>query len=355
MSKRRLGISILLLIAGILPLLLQLPYFFNAWSISPLDRHDWLFIVFAIVAFSLIAFWKRPAYGWDFRALVGMLIGAVIFGIGLKVGIHAIQILGAIILSWSMTWCVLGWDIGFRTLPAFILLLGITPGTNYWLGILFQPGGFVLKLIFSSLCLLIVSLTAAKQKMPTPFAFAFALLSIGLLCGVLFTSTSSQQPALVPDFNAIKAPKGMFVRYLHPTPADARIFGNNHVQRFLFATTEATIDVLTVKNTGDVQCIHPPGHCLNMSGWEILSKEAVNIHLGGRNIQISELRILRAGEQQLVWSWYSNVDCSTSSYISFRHLRGDANDWCVYQLVTPMKAGIFFARERLLSLVKCTL
>jgi hypothetical protein len=351
---------VFLCLAGFIPLLVKIPYMVYAWSHSPLDRPDLvflvLFLILLLVSLRKIIIRREPGLEW--MALLVMLPALLLYGISFVYRINAIGIIAGIVFAWGTFAFSLGWQSAFLAAPAFGTLLMATTSSRYWLTFFFTPlhiDGLHLKLLFTAFCILFLAIQLYRKILikPGTFCFLAMLLPASLLLINGQSAKNAQHPFQLP---LEKLHSGDFIGRAAPvTDLDRQFFAGAVVYKYYFASEKQAISVLNVICIDNIQRIHPASHCLRSSGWEVQQETQQEIRLADKKINLTEI-IARSRKQRIMsWVWYSSQYRSVGSFIRFRSLYPSWKDdeiWQEFQITTPIADDDNKTREILDKFVK---
>jgi len=343
---------ILFLTAASLPFVCELPYALRAMRVSPAERWNWCFALWAIVLFLTGAAWNRWKEAPSDRKSAtsaplrfALPVPAVLLlSLGYCRHIHLAILLGGIMLPLSLANVFYGWRVLRVLLPACGVLVLFCPSVGIWLSTLLPLDGFLLKLLlaggFTLLFPLLVSNSLTRFPVEkTLFCATALLLAAGYwLNGQLLT----RQPPLRPQFDALLSSKFRGIQ----EPEDERdrqFFGNGNIQRYLFQDEKQhSIQVLAISDIDNIHNVHPAIYCLRCSGYKILSETSRLFPPDDHLPQIEVLEILTElhGEKILFWQWYRITSFSTCSFLLFRMLYSKKDNWSVFILNTPVRYSL---------------
>ncbi|MBR5077602.1 MAG: hypothetical protein IKX30_02575 [Victivallales bacterium] len=342
------------MLVACLPYACKLPYITTAWKQSPLDSHDWIFLLMGFVTLGITLFGiRRKEVHHDWTGLLLMAVFAIMYVIGLIKDIHAISIMAGVLIAASATCLFWGWECFIILLPAFVVFCLSVTSTSYWITYLLSPIG--LKSLPVKIFLMVVAIVIAiiqyrvhfiPKKQSTIFVcvLCFAVLFVGLQ-----KEAHIKSAAFIPDFSSgmFKNAKGYA---LDPTPGDLQFFeGSKKLEKYTFGTDDSVIGILGIELGTNVHQIHPPTHCLRTQGTTILSEKLQTVEFRFAQITITEINYLNTSNNpMLCWYWYSSPQFSTPSLISFRRHWNPKHEWHSYQITTPIYSNdLSKARERL--------
>ena len=342
------------MLVACLPYACKLPYITTAWKQSPLDSHDWIFLLMGFVTLGITLFGiRRKEVHHDWTGLLLMAVFAIVYVLGMIRDIHAISIMAGVLIAASATCLFWGWECFIILLPAFVVFCLSVTSTSYWITYLLSPIG--LKSLPVKIFLMVVAIVVAiiqyrvhfiPKKQSTIFVcvLCFAVLFVGLQKEAHIKSAS-----FIPDFSS-----GMFGSAkgyaLDPTPGDLQFFeGSKKLEKYTFGTDDSVIGILGIELGTNVHQIHPPTHCLRSQGTTILSEKLQTIEFRFAQITMTEINYLNTSNNpMLCWYWYSSPKFSTPSFISFRRHWDPKHEWHSYQITTPIYNNeLPQARERL--------
>lgn len=354
-----------LLLIGFIPYAIKLPYMFQAWNDSPLDRFDWIFVLLFALLFPLI--WmktrkRKEVAQVDYAVLIVLLPTILAFGAAIYLSINALQILCGIAFAFTMFWFIYGGQNAYRVLPAFgLLTLGVTSTTywiNYYVGDPEMIAGYILK--FTAAGILLLWLTSNfiwERKVRTR-----TLLFAGASClALLYIWQNEQVSSLKGAPISLELSEGKTGPYLaqsqEVTSDDIRFFGeDSEIDKYYYIGDAEGIFILAVTCGTKVNSIHPASHCLRVSGWTVLSEDISTIALNEKTLYLTEILAEYRNATYLFWVWYSNPDFSTGSFVHFRKEWRSDQTWQTYQLMLPLKdndlQNLIAARKELLSLLR---
>lgn len=353
--------KILLCALATLPFIWELPYAFHAMVISPAERWNWCFGLWALVLLSLacVLSCRNASSGGDAKhsawRFASLLPATLLLLFGTIKHIHLAFLMGGILLPYTLASCLFGARMAMLLLPGCGLLVLFSPSVGIILSTLIPQDGILLKSILAILltCLLpcLVLLRVKRIKLE---ALAFA--GIALLIAVAYVAhghASSRQPALLPVFDSLISPHFRGVQD-KPSAADRQFFGDSNIMRFTFCDQAGNaIQVLMVNKIDNIHQIHPTTYCLRVNGYEILTEHALHLPQEGglQPMDVWELIVENNGEKHIFWQWYSNRKYSTANFLLFRAVYSPAQNWSVYILEIPVAADIEATRHTLRNFI----
>lgn len=343
---------ILFLAAASLPFVCELPYAWRAMRVSPAERWNWCFALWAIVLFLAGAAWNRwkeaPSDHKSTASIplrFALLAPAVLLlSLGYCRHIHLAILLGGIMLPMSLANVFYGWQVLRVLLPACGVLVLFCPSVGIWLSTLLPLNGILLKLLLAGGFTLLFPLLVSNSLTHFPvektlFCAIALLLAAGYwLNGQLLT----RQPPLRPQFDSLLSSQFRGIQ----EPGDERdrqFFGSSNIQRYLFQDgKQHPIQVLAISDIDNIHNVHPAIYCLRCSGYQILSETSRLFPPDGRLPQIEVLEILAEfhGEKILFWQWYSTPSFSTCNFLLFRMLYSKKDNWSAFILNTPVRYSL---------------
>lgn len=326
-----------ILLLSFLPLALQLPYLFQAWSSSRLDHWDWIFYLSTIPA-AVWAVWKiqpEKIKKCDFYALfllIPVLCPAVIPEIH---HINALAVAASVVVVFSTVWLLYSWQLAYRLLPVAVILLLGTPSSSYQLSLLLMckvSTAWAAKFILAILSLIWIWSNrrfALHIKRGTVFFLGAVLVSCMLLLhtGELYFEGQS----FIPEF---PARVGKFRgRNIQPDENTKRFFVTGTVRQYRYTGENGDIAVLAVKCGRDIHEIHPASHCLRTSLWTVNTEKILYLQ---DNFAVTEIDAQKGGTRLLVWVWYSSDKFSTPGFLGFRRHFQSGGNYHTYQISIPV-------------------
>lgn len=343
-------IALIPVVLGVIPLLLNTGYIWNAWQASRLDSCDWIFLPAFLLS---VAFAARQAFAgkhkWDPFALVPLIVFLgciVVFHIQ---SIHALTIISSIVFWWSLSWLFFGWNSAYTLLPPFAILLLMTTSSTYWISFFFglpPSGGFLFKvcagLLF--LCWEFVNIRFHLCLRRGTLCFCLGLLvAFGMILQV--KSLTRSCPPLRPEFPLEFA--DYLGRSLPLNDNFRRFFRESDATQYRYANAQDVLAALAMKCGRNIHEIHPATHCLRTSGWQIDSERLVEYELKERTFQVTEIQAHTKSSAILVWVWFSSDKVSTGSFLGFRRVWRPNTQWYTYQFSTALTENIDDARQTL--------
>ena len=346
----------LVMLAACVPYACKIPYIKTSWLQSPLDSHDWIFLLLGFVTLGItLTGIKKEKIRFDLSALLFMVPFALIYLLGIVKHIHAVSIMGSILFAAATTWLLWGWDCFITLLPAFLVFCLSVTSTTYWLIRFLAPvgiGGLTAKFILSFIALAIAIIQHHFHYIPKKHSSLFASAVCAAFFFVAFVqSTNIRSISFIPDFSSCQFPSAIG-RIVEPTQGDLQFFQGSELEKFYFATDDySSINVLSLTLGSNVHQIHPPSHCLRAGGNQIQSEHILKTDLRVTQFIVTEITTAPGARQMLVWYWYANKELSTASFLAFRKAWNPHQEWHSYQISTPIHDDIKKARERLRTFI----
>ncbi|MEA4863490.1 MAG: hypothetical protein AB7F40_00470 [Victivallaceae bacterium] len=323
---------------------LELPYYFNALIHSPLDRWSWVFVAISLVMMASVAARLAETSGkFALAAMLPALGFGAIFIFAIIRQIHAAAMIAGCGFAWSAAYFAFGWTAAYTLAPAYgMLALGAT-SVRYRLGAAVGIDGLMLQAFIASALIAWQIVILNARHRPKASDFIFAILAAVIAAGAFMGGRLQMQRAFAPDFSAC-----VFGQYrgmdIMPNQSDRMFFGSSKVERYRFPEDRilpdgrvVAIEVLKVGNFEDVHKIHPPGHCLTVSGNTVLSENVRSETILGTPFDINEIVTSdSAGMKSLVWVWYSTPTVSSGNFDALRYGYDPAAGWHEYLLWTPL-------------------
>jgi hypothetical protein len=337
----------------------------RAWSESPQDRFDWIFVLTFLVFFPLV--WmltrkRKEVAKADFSVLIALIPSLAGYFFALQAGINALQIISGIAISYSMFWLIYGGQNAYRVLPIFAMLgLGVT-STTYWINYYVDSPeiihGVIIKFAIAVIFLVWLTLNFLREKIVQTRTLFFA----GAVCiGLLFIWQSEEtlsKPEAAVILNLTDGKVGPYLGQSQEVTADdIRFFGQDSlVEKFYYVGQEYGIHVLALTCGSKINSVHPASHCLRSAGWTVQSEAVRGIVLNENDFNINEVSAEYRGDAYLFWVWYSNPEISTASFVDFRKRWSSDVVWRTYQVMVPVgemtEANLFEARRQLRSFLE---
>lgn len=341
------------MLVACVPYACKLPYITNAWKTSPLDSHDWIFLLLGFVVLGIALFGIHgKATRRDWAGLPLLCACILLYAIGVKRDIHAISIMAGVLLAASATCLLWGWEYFIILLPAFLVFCLSVTSTSYWITFLLSPLGLKsmpVKILLTVLAFAVVVIQSQVHFIPKKHSvFFLCTLCFAFLIVVFQKDAHVKSASFIPDFSAgmFKEAKGYAQT---PTPGDLQFFeGAKKLDKYIFGTSDSNIAILAIELGTNVHQIHPPSHCLRAQGSNIQSEKLSVEDLRFAYITVTEIIYSLNGYPMLCWYWYASPKFSTPSFLSFRRYWQPDQEWHSYQISTPIhKNEIGKARERL--------
>ncbi len=340
-----------------IPFFLNTPYILQAWTSSPLDTFDIIFVPLAVfvLAATIVRMLQRGATRYFNKRALFFLIPVVgLLGTALYMHINAALILLSIAFWWLSIWYLLGWEIAWHLVAGFGILSLITVSSTFWIcyftgcdvttvrGLKIAVSGAFIALAYSSV----------ERGFRPRIRAVFAII---LAAGATFAAFEYKAHARsFRPFSPEISPKteGYIGRQVEADPMLQRFFRTSDARYFRFANEDGQLSALQVYVGDNIHEIHPAALCLRSGGWQIISEKPYEATLGDKTIQVSEINARSAGTHMLVWVWFSSDTFSTGSFIAFRRHTGlnKGTNWRTYQISAPLvNDDIDAARARLLD------
>jgi hypothetical protein len=298
-------------IVAFIPLLVVLPHWIGVLRSSPVDRANLLGCGTVALVLAALAAWRVWSGGAQLGRSRGPLTLALLmavlllFLVSLFSGIWLIAMAVAILALFVGVLDALGGRRGFCFAPAFAALLLAVPGVAFWGG---RLGEIMIAEAHPALVL--------NVRPETPDAF----------------------------------PPGWLVRKMENSPSDRALFRTSRVQDWAVATEDAIVRVSEVALGEDIHEIHPPAFCFKSQGFVEAESRTLEIDVDGRRLEVSENVFAYAGGRKVVWTWYSDAEESTASFVAFRYkARNNAGNWRRYMVSGEERAGL---RETFVRIIR---
>ena len=343
----------LCMMAACVPYACKLPYITNAWKTSPLDSHDWIFLLLGFVTLGIALFGVRgKETRRDLSGLPLLCACILLYIIGVKRDIHAISIMASVLFVASATCLLWGWECFIILLPAFLVFCLSVTSTSYWITFLLSPLGLKslpVKIFLTVLAIAVAIIQANVHFIPKKHSsFFLCFLCFAFLVVIFQKEAHIKSAPFIPDFSAcmFKDAKGYAQT---PTAGDLQFFeGAKKLDKYVFGTSDSNIGILALELGSNVHQIHPPSHCLRSQGSNIQSEKLSVEDLRFAQITVTEICFTRGSHSMLCWYWYASPKFSTPSFLSFRRYWRPNDEWHSYQITTPIyNDDIGKARERL--------
>lgn len=328
---------------GFIPYLVKLPYLVHAWRVSRLDTPDMVFLPLSLI----LLVWayvrsctNRPqALSW--ASLMVMVPALAAFGLGVHGSVNAVQVAAAAMFAWGAWWMAWGWRSAMVASPAFVSLAFTTTSVTYWICNLCGIEVGVTRILKF---LIVVLSLLALWRITRRFLLVPALVAVLALVArsVMSSEVMGEGDPFTPEFQT-KFDGGWIAREIVPDEGFNRFFGTSKARQFAYATPSNTITVLAVEIGDNVHEVHPATHCMRTAGWIVASEEVRDVQIGERKLSIAEAEVSYGGQDMLSWTWYSDANRSTGSFIHFRRYATNGG-WHTYQLRTSVAGGIDNAR-----------
>ena len=343
-------IRVVLMAVFAIPLALQMPYLFSAWSGSRLDQFDWLFYLLSIPA----AIWAlRPvkAGKCDYYALL-LLLPMLLLALGSNIHhINALSVAASVGVIFAAVWLLGSWNLAYRVLPAAgILLLG-TPSSSYQMSLLLMcqvPVAWGCKFLLAILFLFWIwgNKRFAWQINKGILFFSAALLVTGFL--LLHTKELYfEGRSFIPDFTG--RVDEFWGRKIEPDANAKRFFATSIIRQYRYTAGNTDISVLAVQCGENIHEIHPASHCLRTSMWNVQFEKIVYL---ADNLAVTEIYARKGSDRVLVWVWYSSEKFSTPGFLGFRRHFQPGGRYFTCQVSVPVYENVEKSRSILQKFIK---
>jgi hypothetical protein len=258
---------------------------------------------------------------------------------------------GGLLLPGCLIYALWGWRHLLLCLPPLGMLALACPSVGYLLSLAFSYGEVTLKTILAALLTVMVPiLYLVHLEKVTPKALAFSILA--LLVPALYLSggrSISLQPAVLPVFSRLITNDFRGVQEMD-NDSDRTFFGDSKSERFQFVdATGTSIGALHVWDIADVHKIHPTAFCLRVGAYRLLQEKT--LHLPAKEglpaMDVLEILAERQGRRRLFWQWYSTPSRSTGSFLLFRTIFSQKDNWSAFIVDTPVGDSLEERRETL--------
>ena len=343
-------IKIILMVLAFVPLFIQLPYLWQAWMGSRLDKFDWIFYLLAIAA-SIWAGKSEKVKKYDYYALF-LLIPLLFLAFSSPLHhINALSVAAAAGVIYTTVWLLASWDYAYKVLPAFVILLLGTPSSSYQMSLLLMCPVLVawsVKFLLAVLCLTWIWCNQYfnwQVKKGTIF-FSAAVLASSLL--LLHTKEIYfEGKSFIPVFGGHVGE--FWRRNIQPDANTRRFFATSTVKQYRYTGNNIDISVLAVQCGRDIHEIHPASHCLRTSMWTVHSEKLLYLQ---DNFAVTEIDAQKGNNRILVWVWYSSEKFSTPGFLGFRRHFSRGSNYYTYQISVPVYESITQSRSELRKFIK---
>ncbi|MEG2075622.1 MAG: hypothetical protein RRY34_03880, partial [Victivallaceae bacterium] len=190
----------------LLPLLLQSKYIIYAWRSSPLNRWNWLYAGIALLLFCVTVV-KQPKSSCRVRllfAVSGILLCLLTIFTGWYKSIHAVSIMGAMLLPLFASGVYLDRKLFWALCPVFGILLLSCPSMAYWLEIFSGISGFITQTVIGAMLLIIYGILRTNISFFKPEKTAFILCAfLGFVLFFHETTPGGSAMPLLPHFSQL--------------------------------------------------------------------------------------------------------------------------------------------------------
>ena len=321
--------------AGCIPLLLCAPYILNAWRSSPMDSHDYVFvIVFALSALPALLATGHSKPVFQKRILLAALTFLCGY-VGCRViSLNAGAIACAIMFWWTWIWLLRGIHLAFNLLPSFMILLLSIVSSVYWICVYLvvsQGTAYRLKLLAMVVVLVAEFLVLRYKWQPKIGVVVF---SMGMAAAtVTMTALGSVTRVFAPCKVAFQPVIGSYLgRELDRDEGFQRFFRFSDAHHYMYSGDVSDFSFLSINCGSNIHEIHPASHCLRSSGWRIDDEGTLTLVMDDKKFCVTEVKATRGGRPIVLWVWYTNDKISTGNYICFRRLWRNDGQWSTYQL-----------------------
>ncbi len=336
-------IKLIVILLSVLPLCLQGPYLYQAWSSSRLDHYDWIFYLTGVV--SVFYAVRKEKFGkCDFFALfllIPMLL--LTFG-GSYHHINALSAASGVGVIFAAVWLLGAWRLAYCVLPSvFIMLLG-TPSSSYQLSLLLMCpvwAAWLVKFILALCCL--IWIWCSKYYGYFIKCGTLWFVSAVLASGFLLLHTKElyfEGKSFTPEFAARCG--DFWGRSIQIDANTKRFFATSTAKQYRYTRNNIDISVLAVQCGSNIHEIHPASHCLRTSLWTVHSEKILYLQ---DNFAVTEIDAEKGMTRILVWVWYSSDKISTPNFLGFRrHFRSNGKHF-TYQISVPVYGDVQAGRS----------
>lgn len=330
------------------PVALKIPWFLEAWRISPLDRFDPVFIIAAVLMGGIFfKDLKQQAGKVDCGGIIPLVFSAAGIFLGIYLRINMIYMIFALLFCASMLWLLWGWRVFVRTLPLFLMLMLAIPASTFWCGDVLQrfgvdaSWGIVIKVIAALILIAsevyleyFTKLLLSRQGF---FYFAAVLFWMGSM--LIFFEKPSQGAPL--NLNVSIEPSGKWLgEAVELDAVEKGFYEGQDASRFThYSDAVVPVFSLVVRVAGDIHKVHPFRLCLTSANWKILNSRRVEIDTGNGTAVANCIEADRKGRHLIFYVWYSSLKRSVDDFAFFRSTYSWDDRWTVYHVFTPVEYG----------------
>ncbi len=327
-----------------IPVIFYLPWVWNAWCNSPLDRDGPVWIVIAVAA--LILNYRNlhnAVKKTDYFALVLLLFSIIFLFLGYKLDINFFGISAAVLLSLSCVWLLFGWSVFLILLPVYLIVFLSIPTSSYIIGYILGQLNIRIRvniLFIKALAAIVFFFFGWWHNRQSQYYLTrrngvyWCSFTLFIVLIFFYYSPDTESPSFRLD-TGIYPLNGWYGEKSSLNGIEQNLYKKSNTDKYYFYHENGNaITLINFKVNNNIHDIHPPDYCLRGAGWTILEDNIITIDINAQPFLVRKIVASLNDRKIILLSWYSSKKISTHDFKAFRRKYKSTSDtdWNAYHV-----------------------